>query len=113
MLRYDIDKFKDAKDSPTKQFSIYDEADAQSLVEILTQELQLDPSGSSPKDPLGHQQYQEPGMAADQQANTEGQQGKLTADVYQHRKRWRPTTLWISTICYCCRFSCSAERAGS
>ena len=33
MLRYDIDKFKDAEGLTwTKQFSIYDEADAQSLV---------------------------------------------------------------------------------
>ena len=44
--RFDIDKFKDAEGLTwTKQFSIYDEADAQSLVkEIVTQELQLDPS---------------------------------------------------------------------
>ena len=34
----------------TKQFSIYDEADAQSLVkEIVTQELQLDPKRFEPK----------------------------------------------------------------
>ena len=64
MLRYDIDKFKDAEGLTwTKQFSIYDEADAQSLVkEIVTQELQLDPKRFEPK--LGHQQCQEPGLAA-------------------------------------------------
>ncbi|MGB1693668.1 MAG: UvrD-helicase domain-containing protein, partial [bacterium] len=51
MLRYDIDKFKDAEGLTwTKQFSIYDEADAQSLVkEIVTQELQLDPKRFEPK----------------------------------------------------------------
>ena len=51
MLRYDIDKFKDAEGLTwTKQFSIYDEADAQSLVkEIVTQELQLDPKRIDPK----------------------------------------------------------------
>ena len=55
MLRYDIDKFKDAEGLTwTKQFSIYDEADAQSLVkEIVTQELQLDPKRFEPKRPAG------------------------------------------------------------
>jgi DNA helicase-2/ATP-dependent DNA helicase PcrA len=45
MLRFDIDKFRDSDGLTwTKQFSIYDEADAQSLVkEIVTQELQMDP----------------------------------------------------------------------
>ena len=67
MLRYDIDKFRDSEGLTwTKQFSIYDEADAQSLVkEIVTQELQLDPKRFDPQeDPLGDQQRQKPGLAA-------------------------------------------------
>ena len=45
LLRFDIDKFSDPEGlSWTRQFSIYDEGDAQSLVkEIVTQELGLDP----------------------------------------------------------------------
>ena len=55
MLRYDIDKFQDSEGLTwTKQFSIYDEADAQSLVkEIVTQELQLDPKRFDPKKTVG------------------------------------------------------------
>jgi len=51
LLRFDIDKFRDPEGlSWTKQFSIYDEADAQSLVkEIVTQDLQLDPKRFEPK----------------------------------------------------------------
>ena len=66
MLRYDIDKFQDSDGLTwTKQFSIYDEADAKSLVkEIVTQDLQLDPKRFDPKDSLGDQQCQKPGLAA-------------------------------------------------
>ncbi|MEI6030669.1 MAG: UvrD-helicase domain-containing protein [Synechococcaceae cyanobacterium ELA739] len=51
LLRFDIDKFKDPDGlSWTRQFSIYDEGDAQSLVkEIVTQELGLDPKRFEPK----------------------------------------------------------------
>jgi DNA helicase-2/ATP-dependent DNA helicase PcrA len=51
LLRFDIDKFSDPEGlSWTRQFSIYDENDAQSLVkEIVTQELQLDPKRFEPK----------------------------------------------------------------
>ena len=51
LLRFDIDKFKDPEGlSWTRQFSIYDENDAQSLVkEIVTQELGLDPKRFEPK----------------------------------------------------------------
>ena len=51
LLRFDIDKFKDPEGlSWTRQFSIYDEADAQNLVkEIVTQDLQLDPKRFEPK----------------------------------------------------------------
>ena len=91
MLRYDIDKFKDAEGlSWTKQFSIYDEADAQSLVkEIVTQELQLDPKRFEPKKTrwaISNAKNQ--GWLPDQlEANAEGQRGKLTADVYRRYRR--------------------------
>jgi DNA helicase-2/ATP-dependent DNA helicase PcrA len=87
MLRYDIDKFKDKEGLTwTKQFSIYDEADAQSLVkEIVTQELQLDPKRFEPKKvrwAISNAKNQ--GWLPDQlEANAEGQRGKLTADVYR------------------------------
>ena len=51
LLRFDIDKYKDSEGlSWTRQFSIYDENDAQSLVkEIVTRELGLDPKRFEPK----------------------------------------------------------------
>ncbi len=51
LLRFDIDKFRDPEGLTwTRQFSIYDESDAQSLVkEIVTQEMQLDPKRFEPK----------------------------------------------------------------
>ncbi len=91
MLRYDIDKFQDSEGLTwTKQFSIYDEADAQSLVkEIVTQELQLDPKRFDPKKTrwaISNAKNQ--GWLPDQlEANAEGQRGKLTADVYRRYRK--------------------------
>lgn len=91
LLRFDIDKFKDAEGlSWTRQFSIYDEADAQSLVkEIVTQELQLDPKRFEPKKvrwAISNAKNQ--GWLPDQlEANAEGQRGKLTADVYRRYRK--------------------------
>ena len=90
-LRYDIDKFRDAEGLTwTKQFSIYDEADAQSLVkEIVTQELQLDPKRFEPKKvrwAISNAKNQ--GWLPEQlEANAEGQRGKLTADVYRRYRK--------------------------
>ena len=121
MLRYDIDKFKDAEGLTwTKQFSIYDEADAQSLVkEIVTQELQLDPKRFDPKKTrwaISNAKNQ--GWLPDQlEANAEGQRGKLTADVYrryrkalggQQRPRFRRSAAVAGAAC-CSRTSrCAA-----
>ncbi|CAK6686689.1 UvrD-helicase domain-containing protein [Synechococcus sp. BA-124 BA4] len=51
LLRFDVDKFRDPEGLIwTRQFSIYDEGDAQSLVkEIVTKEMQLDPKRFEPK----------------------------------------------------------------
>ena len=91
MLRFDIDKFKDTEGLTwTKQFSIYDEADAQSLVkEIVTQELQLDPKRFEPKKvrwAISNAKNQ--GWSPDDlEANAEGQRGKLSADVYRRYRK--------------------------
>ena len=91
MLRFDIDKFKDSEGLTwTRQFSIYDEADAQSLVkEIVTQELQLDPKRFEPKKvrwAISNAKNQ--GWLPDQlEANAEGQRGKLTAETYRRYRR--------------------------
>ena len=114
MLRYDIDKFKDAEGlTGTKQFSIYDEADAQSLVkEIVTQELQLDPKRSTLKKHAGPSvmprtrvgcRINSRRMLKASGASSPPMSIGVTA------KPWRLTTLWISTICCCCRFSCSSR----
>ena len=63
------------------------------------------------KDPLGHQQCQEPGLAAGSAwANAEGQRGKLTADVYRrYRKALAANNaLDLMTSC-CCQCSCSSR----
>ena len=86
MLRYDIDKFKDAEGLTwTNQFSIYDEADAQSLVkEIVTQELHGSQAVRAQKTRWAIGNAKNQGWLPDQlEANAEGQQGKLTADVYR------------------------------
>ena len=51
LLRFDLDKYKDPEGLTwTRQFSIYDEGDARSLVkEIVTRELNLDPKTFDPK----------------------------------------------------------------
>ena len=112
LLRYDIDKFKDAEGlSWTKQFSIYDEADAQSLVkEIVTQELQLDPKRFEPKTRWAIGNAKNQGWLPDQlEANAEGQRGKLTADVYRrYRKALAANNALTSTIC-CFRCSCCSR----
>ena len=88
---FDIDKFKDPEGLTwTKQFSIYDEADAQSLVkEIVTQELQLDPKRFEPKKvrwAISNAKNQ--GWSPDDlEANAEGQRGKLSADVYRRYRK--------------------------
>ena len=87
MLRYDIDKFKDKEGLTwTKQFSIYDEADAQSLVkEIVTQELQLDPKRFAPKKvrwAISNAKNQCL-LPNDLLKSQEGQRGKLVAETYR------------------------------
>ncbi len=112
--RYDIDKFKDAEGLTwTKQFSIYDEADAQSLVkEIVTQELQLDPKRFEPKKTrwaISNAKNQ--GWLPDQlEANAEGQRANsppmFTGVTARH---WPPTTPSTSMTSCCCQCSCSSR----
>ena len=91
LLRFDIDKFRDAEGlSWTRQFSIYDEADAQSLVkEIVTQELQLDPKRFEPKKvrwAISNAKNQ--GWLPDQlAAQVDGQRGKLTVETYRRYRK--------------------------
>ncbi|BEV35542.1 UvrD-helicase domain-containing protein [Synechococcus sp. M16CYN] len=91
ILRFDIDKFRDTEGLTwTKQFSIYDEADAQNLVkEIVTQELQIDPKRFEPKKirwAISNAKNQ--GWLPDQlEANIESQRGQLTADVYRRYRK--------------------------
>ena len=112
MLRFDIDKFQDSEGLTwTKQFSIYDEADAQSLVkEIVTQELQLDPKRFDPKKTrwaISNAKNQ--GWLPDQlEANAEGQRGSsppmFTGVTAKHWRPIMPSTLTIccSSLCSCC-----------
>ncbi|KZR80403.1 ATP-dependent DNA helicase PcrA [Prochlorococcus marinus str. MIT 1342] len=91
LLRFDIDKFRDAEGlSWTRQFSIYDEADAQSLVkEIVTQELQLDPKRFEPKKvrwAISNAKNQ--GWLPDQmETQIDGQRGKLTVETYRRYRK--------------------------
>ncbi len=87
LLRFDIEKFKDPEGYRwTRQFSIYDESDSQSLVkEIVTQEMQLDPKRFEPKKirwAISNAKNQ--GFLPDQlEIQAEGQRGKLTAQAYR------------------------------
>ncbi len=87
LLRFDIDKFKDPEGFTwTKQFSIYDETDAQSLIkEIVTQDLQLDPKRFEPKKvrwAISNAKNQCL-LPDDLSNNQEGQRGKLVAETYR------------------------------
>ena len=90
MLRYDIDKFKDAEGPTwTKQFSIYDEADAQSLVkEIVTQEPSSIPRFEPKKVRWAISNAKNQGWLPEQlEANAEGHPRQLTADVYRRYRK--------------------------
>ncbi len=87
LLRFDIDKFKDLEGlSWTRQFSIYDETDAQSLIkEIVTQDLQLDPKRFEPKKvrwAISNAKNQCL-LPDDLLKNQEGQRVKLVAETYR------------------------------
>jgi len=91
LLRFDIDKYKDLEGlSWTRQFTIYDENDAQSLVkEIVTQELGLDPKRFEPKKvrwAISNAKNQ--GWLPDQlEANAEGQRERKVAEAYRRYRR--------------------------
>ncbi len=87
LLRYDIEKFKDKEGLTwTKQFSIYDESDAQSLVkEIITQEMQLDPKRYEPKKvrwAISNAKNQGL-LPGDLEKNAEGYRDKLNGEAYR------------------------------
>ena len=91
LLRFDIDKYKDGEGlSWTRQFSIYDENDAQSLVkEIVTQELGLDPKRFEPKKvrwaiSSAKNQGQLPEHL---EAEARGQRDRQVAQAYRHYRR--------------------------
>ena len=93
LLRFDIDKYKDSEGlSWTRQFTIYDEADAQSLVkEITTQELQLDPKRFEPKKlrwAISNAKNQGwlPGDLERQEVG-QGHRGKLLVETYRRYRR--------------------------
>ncbi len=91
LLRFDIDKFQDSEGLKwTRQFSIYDEKDAQNLIkEIVTQELQLDPKRFEPKKIRWAISNAKNQVLLPNQLEAEigGQRGKLIADIYRLYRR--------------------------
>ena len=91
LLRFDIDKFRDPDGlSWTRQFSIYDENDAQSLVkEIVTQELQLDPKRFEPKKVRwAISTAKNQGLLPDQlEQKAEGMRDRKVAEAYRLYRR--------------------------
>jgi DNA helicase-2/ATP-dependent DNA helicase PcrA len=91
LLRFDIDKYKDGEGlSWTRQFSIYDESDAQSLVkEIVTQELGLDPKRFEPKKVRwAISSAKNQGQLPEQlEAEARGQRDRQVAQAYRHYRR--------------------------
>jgi len=91
LLRFDIDKFRDPEGLAwTRQFSIYDEGDAQSLVkEIVTQEMQLDPKRFEPKKVRwAISNAKNRGLLPDQlEAAAEGMRDRRVAEAYRRYRR--------------------------
>lgn len=91
LLRFDIDKYNDPEGlSWTRQFTIYDENDVQSLLkEIVTQELGLDPKRFEPKKvrwAISNAKNQ--GWLPEQlEANAEGQRDRKIAEAYRLYRR--------------------------
>jgi len=91
LLRFDIDKYRDPEGLTwTRQFSIYDESDAQTLVkEIVTQELGLDPKRFEPKKvrwAISNAKNQ--GLLPDRmEAKAEGMRGRKEAEAYRLYRR--------------------------
>ncbi|MEB3155855.1 MAG: UvrD-helicase domain-containing protein, partial [Cyanobacteriota bacterium] len=91
LLRFDIDKYQDPEGlSWTRQFTIYDENDAQSLVkEIVTQQLGLDPKRFEPKKvrwAISNAKNQ--GLLPERlEAQAEGQRDRKVAEAYRHYRR--------------------------
>ena len=87
ILRLDIDKFYDVEGLRwTRQFSIYDEVDAQRLVkEIVTEELQLDPKRFDPKKiRWAISSAKNQGWSPDDlEMQTTSQRGRLAAKAYR------------------------------
>ena len=87
LLRFDIDKYKDPEGLTwTRQFSIYDESDVQSLIkEIVTQEMNLDPKRFEPKKVRwAISNAKNNGYLPEQLKNeAEGHRSKLTAEAYR------------------------------
>ncbi|MEB3256631.1 MAG: UvrD-helicase domain-containing protein, partial [Synechococcaceae cyanobacterium] len=91
LLRFDIDKYRDPEGlSWTRQFSIYDENDAQSLVkEIVTQELGLDPKRFEPKKVRwAISQAKNQGWLPEQlEASADGPRDRRIAEAYRRYRR--------------------------
>jgi len=91
LLRFDIDKYRDPEGLTwTRQFSIYDENDVQSLIkEIVVQELQLDPKRFEPKKvrwAISNAKNQL-WLPEQLEADVGGQRGKLMAETYRRYRR--------------------------
>ncbi|MEB3173522.1 MAG: UvrD-helicase domain-containing protein, partial [Cyanobacteriota bacterium] len=91
LLRFDIDKYHDPDGLTwTRQFSIYDENDVQSLIkEIVVQELQLDPKRFEPKKvrwAISNAKNQL-WLPEQLEADVGGQRGKLMAETYRRYRR--------------------------
>jgi DNA helicase-2/ATP-dependent DNA helicase PcrA len=91
LLRFDIDKYRDPEGlSWTRQFSIYDENDAQTLVkEIVTQELGLDPKRFEPKKVRwAISQAKNQGWLPEQlETNADGPRERRIAEAYRRYRR--------------------------
>ncbi|MFM7265360.1 MAG: ATP-dependent helicase, partial [Cyanobium sp.] len=91
LLRFDIDKYRDPEGLTwTRQFSIYDENDVQSLVkEIVTQELGLDPKRFEPKKVRwAISQAKNQGWLPDaMETNAEGPRERRIAEAYRRYRR--------------------------
>ena len=86
ILRFDIDKYKDPQGRQwTKQFSIFDESDAQGLVkDIVTNKLNLDTNKFEPKSVrYSISNAKNRGWSPEELAKEQGYKGRVIAQVYE------------------------------
>jgi len=95
ILRFDIEKYQDEKDAAARNFSIFDESDANSLVkQIVTKQLNLDDKKFEPRSvryAISNAKNQ--GFSPQDFEKEQPNYGRVIAEIYDHyQNAWQQTT---------------------